>query len=347
MAVLHDNVRPATHSGSWYTDDADILAKQLADFFKVASSNVDFDTTTGVPGARVLVGPHAGYAYSGQRLAETFASWDVSLPIDTIFILGPSHHVAFKHSALVSQYDYYETPFGNLPINKAISHHLTTLSSSSPSRKAPIFKFMDPDVDDDEHSFEMHAPFIYHRLKPFYSLSQMPKLVPILISSMDDKLCQDLLTSLSPYLNDKKYHFIISSDFCHWGARFAYTKYYANAKSELTTLSSHGFASSNSIEMPVYKSIELLDHQAMDIASKGSYDEWMDYISRTGNTICGQKPIALLLRMIQEYRSTQHEDESRKSVVFEWIGYSQSNRARRPSDSSVSYASGYVRMDPT
>jgi len=345
MAVLHHNVRPATHSGSWYTDDADRLARQLNDFFALASANVDFDTTTGVPGARVLVGPHAGYTYSGQRLAETFASWDVSLPIDTIFILGPSHHVAFKHSALVSQYDYYETPFGNLPINNAICRHLTTLSSSS--RKAPIFKFMDSDVDDDEHSFELHAPFIYHRLKPFYSESQMPKLVPILISSMDDKLCQDLLTSLLPYLHDKKYHFIISSDFCHWGARFAYTKYYPSAKSELITLSSHGFANNNYNDLPVYKSIELLDQQAMDIASEGSYGEWVDYISRTGNTICGQKPIALLLRMIQEYRKTHgHEDGSRKPRVFEWIGYSQSNRARRPSDSSVSYASGYVRMDP-
>lgn len=321
------NIRPATHAGSWYTNNGPRLKAQLDAYFEKARERTDSlggqDTTGVIPGARVLIGPHAGFAYSGERLAETFNVWDTS-NVKRVFVLGPSHHVYFKNVVMVSKYDFYETPFGNLPIDVSTTKEL--LGSRIHGRE--LFRGMSDEIDDDEHSFEMHAPFIHYACS---HLDHMPQIVPIMISSLDERLKKDLTTALLPYFHNKENHFIVSSDFCHWGSRFGYTKYLPDitkpfAESDLVSLSSHKLATTT----PIYKSIEALDKTAMEIASKGSVGDWESYISATGNTICGQKPIAIILRLLQGEKG------------FEWIGYSQSNEVHKVNDSSVSYASGYV-----
>lgn len=328
------SIRPATHAGTWYPNSSTKLKIQLEGFFK------QYDGKP-VKGARILVGPHAGFVYSGARLAETFTVWDTS-KVKRVFILGPSHHVYFKNSAMVSKYSYYETPFGKLQVDVETTEEMTNLKGSHGDS---IFKYMSEDVDDEEHSFEMHAPFIYHRCK---SLPQgLPQIIPIMISGMGDRLGKDIVNSLLPYLGDEENTFIISSDFCHWGSRFGYTEYLAEEpvsgikESDLITL--HYSTKIKPPHMPIYKSIEFLDREAMKIASSGSYNLWKHYISTTGNTICGQKPIGIILRLLEEYKN------SRDSIVdggkvFNWIDYSQSSKAHKYHDSSVSYASGYVKL---
>ncbi|CAH2351506.1 MEMO1 family protein Mho1p [[Candida] railenensis] len=323
------SVRPSTHAGSWYSGSSSKLSQQLDSFFKQASPSRP------IGGARVLIGPHAGFTYSGARLAETFKSWDTS-KVRRVFILGPSHHVFFKGKALVSPYDFYETPIGNLPVDSEINDVLTESSH---------FKYMSEEVDENEHSFEMHAPFIYYAAK---SLPQgIPKIVPIMICGTDESLDSKIVKSLLPYLEQEENTFIISSDFCHWGSRFDYTKYMRNAPSashkqmlssaDLIDLSS---LSSTTLERPIYKSIEDLDKEAMRIATSGSYLDWKEYIKVTGNTICGQKPIAIILRLLEKYK----EERTGTIEGFKWIGYSQSGRAKSYHDSSVSYASGYIAL---
>lgn len=368
--------RPATHAGTWYSDDASKLNLQLNGFFNNATStltqinstihdNLDYnnynhDYSLGIKGARILIGPHAGFTYSGSRLAETYQAWDISRPIKTIFILGPSHHVAFKNYVMISKYHQYQTPLGNLYLDIKINNQLINLD---------FIKFMLDDIDNDEHSFEIHAPFIKYRLNSYQFES--PKIVPILILSMDSNLLNKLQSCLLPYLLDPANHFVISSDFCHWGSRFAYTKYYSNDNLISLSLSTKLKLD----DLPIYKSIEKLDRKAMIIATNGDFDAWVDYINQTGNTICGQKPISLILKLLQELskinsnnnsngiangttngttngksngnastsiNSTNYELLSDKPPVFNWIGYSQSNHAKKVYDSSVSYASGYA-----
>ena len=74
---------------------------------------------------------------------------------------------------------------------------------------------MSEDVDDDEHSFEMHTPFIYYKSK--HLPQGVPLIIPIMISGMGDRLSTDIVDALLPYLDDEENTFIISSDFCHWG----------------------------------------------------------------------------------------------------------------------------------
>lgn len=304
------SVRQASHAGTWYTSDKHQLKRQLAGLFHLALLVVG-DAL--VPGARFLVGPHAGYTYLGERLAETFAAWD-SLITRRVFILGPSHHVLFRGAAMVLPFAYYDTPLGRLAVDTDTVAELTQL---------PVFRTMSETVDEDEHSFEMHAPFIYYKHPDV-------KIVPIMISSMDASLCLALVAALEPYAADPENTFCVLLDFCHWGRLFDYTKYIADRPSgpvedaPLTSL-----RSGSPPGMPLYKLIELLDRRGMDIASAGDAASWDRYIEKTGNTICGQKPILVLLRLLH-------------GTGIEWIGYSQSNKAKLLADHSVSYASGYA-----
>lgn len=67
-----------------------------------------------------------------------------------VFILGPSHHVRIRGCAL-SIADKYETPLYDLQIDTQINAEL---------EKTGKFSWMDMNTDEDEHSIEMHLPYI-------------------------------------------------------------------------------------------------------------------------------------------------------------------------------------------
>lgn len=64
-------VRSATHAGSWYSGNPARLDKQMDGFIQRAPHG-------SVDGARLLIGPHAGYTYAGEVLAQTYSAWDTS-----------------------------------------------------------------------------------------------------------------------------------------------------------------------------------------------------------------------------------------------------------------------------
>ena len=73
---------------------------------------------------------------------------------------------------------------------------------------------MEPDDEDEEHSLEMHLPFIKK------SLGDNFKLVPIMVGATDYAMQQEYGKLLAPYFDDEDTLFVVSSDFCHWGKRF-------------------------------------------------------------------------------------------------------------------------------
>lgn len=196
---------------------------------------------------------------------------------------------------------------------------------------------MDIDTDEEEHSFEMHAPYIYKLTES--SGRGVPSIIPIMISYGDSTFSDELASVLSGYLKDEENTFVISSDFCHWGSRFAYMAYTPTGDvSDLVLLNQRMKVPEGGVK--IYKSIEALDKEAMAIASQGSSAAWKRYIKTTGNTICGQKPLGILMEAIEKVR--EDEEYGGDWAKFKWIGYSQSSRVISPRDSSVSYASGYA-----
>jgi AmmeMemoRadiSam system protein B len=310
-------VRVASHAGSWYSNIPETLHNQIDRFFQSSSESV-------VKGARVLVGPHAGYAYSGSILANAYKSFDTT-GIERVFILGPSHHVYFKGCVLTTNCDFYDTPFGKLKVDTEIINELVEYDSK-------VFKRMSLNVDEDEHSLEMHMPFLY---KVTNEIGKNVKIIPIMIGASDEEFELKIANYLKPYFQDKSNAFIVSTDFCHWGSRFSYTLYTPTGSlTDLKEIKKNKVFSSSSL--PIYKSIEVLDKEAMKIMETGSYRSFKDYIYLTENTICGAKPLSILMLLMQDFI----KDKSLNTLHFN--GYDQSSNVVSSEDSSVSYGSAYA-----
>lgn len=116
---------------------------------------------------------------------------------------------------------------------------------------------------------------------------------------------QKIAQYLAKYAADPSVGIVVSSDFCHWGERFRYTRYQASHDAAPQVLTSRS-PSSAYAACPIHKSIEALDIDAMARISfdKGgvwhAHDRFKSYIMTTRNTICGQHPILLLLLMLYE-----------------------------------------------
>lgn len=184
--------RKALHAGSWYTDDGPKLLSELNGWLSsVTADKVQPDVVgedqafvTPIPGSRAIIAPHAGYSYSGPAAAWAYKSIDTT-GIKRVFILGPSHHVYLDGCAL-SRCDAYETPIGELPLDKETIAELLAAD--------PKFVEMDVATDEDEHSIEMHLPYVR---RAFEGLDI--KIVPIMVGALPKATEQKFGTILAPF----------------------------------------------------------------------------------------------------------------------------------------------------
>lgn len=100
--------------------------------------------------------PHAGYTYSGETAAWAYRQISPAI-VKRIFILGPSHHVRLRKCAL-SVCKKYKTPLYDLKIDAGIVAELDATKE---------FQWMDMKTDEDEHSIEMHLPYIAKVMEEF------------------------------------------------------------------------------------------------------------------------------------------------------------------------------------
>ncbi|CAG8479529.1 13693_t:CDS:2 [Ambispora leptoticha] len=317
--------RYASHAGSWYTENASVLNEQLSEWLEEVPPTTEKGVPIPVKGARAIIAPHAGYSYSGPSAAYAYKCIDIEA-IKRVFILGPSHHIYLPNCAL-SRCTEYETPFGNLILDTEVIGEL---------RDTGHFADLAKKEDEAEHSIEMHLPYLY---KTFESKINSIKIVPILVGALSTSQEQFYGRLLSRYLADPNNFFIISSDFCHWGLRFQYT-YYSD-DSDLTVQLTR--KSKTELTIPIYQSIENLDRQGMSIIEHIDHQEFVSYLSKTRNTICGRHPIAVLVCALQELQ-TNTSTPAMKTPEIRFIHYKQSKQVTDVLDSSVSYASAYVYL---
>jgi len=70
-----------------------------------------------------------------------------------------------------------------------------------------------------------------------------------------------------------------------------------------------------------------------------AHSEFAKYLSRTKNTICGRHPIGVIFGAL----SALEKDKGIKPEL-KWVRYEQSSHCHSIRDSSVSYASAYIRF---
>lgn len=153
-----------------------------------------------------IVSPHAGYDFSGVVAASSFNQIDPSKKYENIFVLGPSHHVAFEGASVYSIGDFI-TPLGRLHVNREIAKDLIARSKVFSART---------DAHTYEHSVEVQLPFLQYIMKTEY------KIVPIVVGASTPETCEEIASALRLYFNTKNL-FVISTDFSHYPA-------YADAK---------------------------------------------------------------------------------------------------------------------
>lgn len=195
---------------------------------------------------------------------------------------------------------------------------------------------MKQSVDEDEHSLEMHLPYIFKILSQnFGEVTNFPQLVPILVGSTSPAVEKEYGAILAPYLRDPASVFIISSDFAHWGQRFRYTYYLPSADAKVDEGKQLQSSEKGPFTDPkIFESIEKVDKACMSAIESGSHESFVSVLKKTGNTVCGQHPIGIIMVAMAKL-------ETGPEAGFKFVHYSRSSDCVSIKDSSVSYASGF------
>jgi len=187
-------IRNAAVSGYFYPEKPDELAGQIESFLQ----NCTLKPVKGnAKKPRALILPHAGYLYSGPIAAAGFSTLlNYADQYDDVVVIGPSHRVDFDGIGLFSG-DYFQTPFGNIPINKENNQELVAGFSAQYQN----------DAHSKEHSIEVMLPFLQKILKKEFSLT------PILCTKMNPVIIGEMI---SRFLKNERTLIIASSDLSHY-----------------------------------------------------------------------------------------------------------------------------------
>lgn len=178
----------------WYPRDAAQLRFVLDELF------ARVETQSGVGELIALIAPHAGIQFSGQTAAYAYQHI-ASAEYERVILLGPSHFQDFGAPAM-NRADTFETPLGDVAVDKKILHDL--------SAKLSLHLV----AQDHEHSLEMQLPFLQRQLKNFSMLPVMMSHPFYLFGLRAQNECETLAHALAPLLNQDAL-LVASSDLSH------------------------------------------------------------------------------------------------------------------------------------
>lgn len=204
-----------------------------------------------------------------------------------IVVIGPSHRVHMEEVLSVPRVTHYETPLGEIPLDVEFINELLKYS---------MFQNI-PRTHKYEHSVQIELPLLQHIQQDF-------RLVPIVAGQCSLETISRAGTILRS-LVDEETLVIASSDFVHYGRNYNYVPFTENVPEQIKKL-----------DMGAYEHIARLD-------SKG----FLEYKQKTGATICGYIPVAILLSMLDD------------GVKAELTKYTTSGELTGDFSSSVSYLS--------
>lgn len=181
------SARPMAHAGTFYPKSADEIERYIRAFEAMVKEH------PAQIAPRALIVPHAGYMYSGftahlafEQLADTAAKRAI--------VIGPSHRVPYQGMS-VSDFDTYETPLGDIPIDRT---YVQTLSKKFRLGFAPEMHR--------EHSTEVQMPFLRH-------YAPQLQVVELVYGYFSAEKAGNIVTAL---LDDPDNVIIISTDLSHF-----------------------------------------------------------------------------------------------------------------------------------
>jgi AmmeMemoRadiSam system protein B/AmmeMemoRadiSam system protein A len=225
--------------------------------------------------------------YSYSGQTAAFGPAATSKKYRRIVIIGPSHRLPMEQVLSVPRETHYETPLGQIPLDVEFIDSLLGY---------PFFQNV-PRAHKYEHSVQIELPLLQYMQQDF-------KLVPIVAGHCSlgiIKKAADVLRSLV----DDETLVVASSDFTHYGWNYDYVPFTEDIPEQIKKL-----------DMGAYEYIANLDSEG-----------FLDYKRRTGATICGYVPIAILLSMLD------------RSAEAKLLKYTTSGELTGDFSNSVSYLS--------
>ena len=245
-----------------------------------------------------FITPHAGHQWSGDGAAHVYKllAGAPGQSIERVILIGPAHYQGFS-GASICPVEAYETPLGQIPLDTAVVAQLLA---------QPGFQAL-AEAHSREHCLEIQLPFLQRVLTHEF------KIVPILISRITASQTTRLAEAIAPHI-DARTLVIVSSDFTHYGRRFGYLPFDEDADRNLKRL-----------DLGAIQPILAQDPVQLDA-----------YYAETGISVCGIRPIGLLLELFkQPSLRTLWDGSPPQGRVLDY--YRSADRSG-DFDSSVSYA---------
>jgi len=198
-------------------------------------------------------------------------------------------HRALLRGASVLDVDAYETPLGLIPADPEARDALLD---------CPVVTEQ-PAAHQGEHSAENQLPMLQRAIGDF-------KLVEMLVGQLTDEE-RTTLAAVIRGLLDENTLLVVSSDFTHYGPNYGYTPFRDHVPERLRLLNDAAVQEILEVDVP----------------------GWETFLNNTQATICGRKPIALLLETLQPFDDV----ESRR------FAFATSGELTGDFTNSVTYAS--------
>ncbi len=185
-------VREPAVSNMFYPGDPEEL-KQMLSYFLEEAPLYPYKP-------EAVVAPHAGYIYSGPTAGVSYKqllNLDKGKHYD-ILLIGPSHYVPFEGISF-GYYDYWETPLGEVPVNKERIEEFFALYRD----KLPLTLNTIPHQK--EHSLEVQVPFLQMVLENF-------SIIPVVYGQIDFHIVEEVIR----FFKDDNTVAVISTDLSHY-----------------------------------------------------------------------------------------------------------------------------------
>ncbi len=181
------NIRRPAVAGLFYPKDREELWESLEGI--CGSRREIYDP-------KAVLSPHAGYIYSGKVAGGLFSSIRIK---STAVILGPNHR-SVGHPLALYNGDLWETPLGNVRIDRDISEELAL---------HPLFSY-DNIAHAYEHSIEVQIPFLQYISEGKISI------VPVCVGDIGYNEAVEAGRVIAEVIKGKDAFIIISSDMSHY-----------------------------------------------------------------------------------------------------------------------------------
>jgi len=185
------DLKRAEFAGTWYPKDQKKLDAYLDELFVQADAKAPDGKILGV------ISPHAGYMYSAPIAAYSFKVLQ-GRKVDSVILLGPSHHVYFEGLCVYPD-GVFETPLGNLAVNKKLATQLAELSFVQSKKK----------VFSGEHSLEVQLPLVRKALGEV-------TIVPVLFGQVDLDQLKEFAKHLKKLSAHHNFIVVTSTDLSHY-----------------------------------------------------------------------------------------------------------------------------------